>query len=204
MELSPDDPRVLNGYAWYLMDVEGRSEEAVGLSERYPVLAPFDLYIRAERARLIMFARRYESALEEFERLRAMDPDFRDRAVAESYMLLGRFEDAHRARIEFWEQCGSPCDWERQAAERGWSEGGWEGSLRTWLEAATGKEVSPWRIAVNYARIGERDEAFSWLERGYRERDPRMTDLRSFPEVDPLRSDPRFQDLLRRIGVPET
>ena len=118
-------------------------------------------------------------------------------------MLLGRFEEAQRAYIEFWEQCGTRCDWERQAAEHGSIEGGWEGSVRAWLEAATERDVSPWRIAVNYSRIGAADEAFAWLERGYRERDPRMTDLRSRPDLDPLRSDPRYDDLLRRMNFPE-
>jgi hypothetical protein len=47
------------------------------------------------------------------------------------------------------------------------------------------------------------NEAFAWLERGYRERDPQMIALKAFPPFDPLRSDPRFDDLLRRIGFPE-
>ncbi len=50
----------------------------------------------------------------------------------------------------------------------------------------------------------DQHEAFAWLERGYRERDPLMTVLDLHPFFDPLRSDPRFQDLLRRIGFPES
>ncbi len=58
-------------------------------------------------------------------------------------------------------------------------------------------------IAYTYAQIGETDEAFTWLERGYRERDPLMPVLETYPALDPLRSDPRYHDLLRRIGFPE-
>ncbi len=58
-------------------------------------------------------------------------------------------------------------------------------------------------IASLSATIGETDEAFDWLERGYREHDPLMV-LLKLPVFDPLRSDPRFQDLLRRIGFPES
>ena len=47
------------------------------------------------------------------------------------------------------------------------------------------------------------EEVFDWLERGYRERDPWMILLKVSPASDPLRSDPRFDDLLRRIGFPE-
>jgi len=50
---------------------------------------------------------------------------------------------------------------------------------------------------------GETDEAFRWLERGYRERDRLMITTKTDPVFDPLRSDPRFQDLLRRIGFPK-
>jgi hypothetical protein len=72
---------------------------------------------------------------------------------------------------------------------------------------ATKREWSiPWRtwnIAYVYASIDETDKAFTWLERGYRNRDPLMIRLKADPNFDPLRSDPRFDDLLRRIGFPE-
>ena len=119
--------------------------------------------------------------------------------------MLGRFEEAHRAFRAFYEQCGEPCDWQREADERGWAEGGWEGSRHAWLDAATKREaVSPVIVAFQYIFLGETDEAFAWLERAYRERDPRMLLLDSYPVFDPLRSDPRFDDLLSRIGFPES
>ncbi len=89
--------------------------------------------------------------------------------------------------------------------QRGWAEAGWEGSLRAWLDLATGTDgYSPNTIAIFYIFLGETDEAFAWLERGYREREPLMTNLVVHPAFDPVRSDPRFQDLLRRIGFPES
>ena len=51
-----------------------------------------------------------------------------------------------------------------------------------------------------YNGLGEREEALAWLERGYREREPRMVFLKVEPKWDNLRDDPRFQDLLRRVG----
>ena len=57
---------------------------------------------------------------------------------------------------------------------------------------------------VRREKLPESDEAFAWLERGYRERDPLMTALEHHPIFDRLRSDPRFQDLLHRIGFPES
>ncbi len=52
--------------------------------------------------------------------------------------------------------------------------------------------------------IGETEEAMAWLERAYEERDPQLLAVKTDPGMDPLRSDPRFQDLLRRIGFPES
>jgi hypothetical protein len=64
-------------------------------------------------------------------------------------------------------------------------------------------EYSPWMIARLLTQIGATDEAFAWLERGYREHDPLMIDLKVSRALDPLRSDPRYHDLVRRIGFPE-
>ncbi len=52
--------------------------------------------------------------------------------------------------------------------------------------------------------IGETEEAFAWRERAYEEREPMLVFAKVSPSLDPLRSDPRFQDLLRRIGFPES
>jgi hypothetical protein len=122
-----------------------------------------------------------------------------------SYFHLGRLEDAQRAHVALYERCGRPCDWMREAIERGWNEGGWNASLRALAEAAAERQgYSPFMVAIWYSWIGETNEAFGWLERSCRERDPLMVLVKCLPHFDPLRSDPRFQDLVRRIGFPET
>ena len=74
-----------------------------------------------------------------------------------------------------------------------------------WIEQATrGAFGLGYAIAVRSAVIGETEEAFAWLERAYEEREPLLLLARTDPRLDPLRSDPRFQDLLRRIGFPES
>ncbi len=59
-------------------------------------------------------------------------------------------------------------------------------------------------IAYFSVLIGETEEAMTWLERAYEERDPLLLNAKTDPNLDPLRSDPRFDDLLRRIGFPES
>ncbi len=58
-------------------------------------------------------------------------------------------------------------------------------------------------LARVYAALGDADAAFEWLEKAYERRSMNLTLIRVNPLLDPLRSDPRFQDLLRRIGFPE-
>jgi TolB-like protein/class 3 adenylate cyclase len=203
VQLSPSSPIVLDGYRTYLAYV-GRIEEARDFSERLVRVAPLDPYYLGHRFSELFYARQYESALEEANRVRTRHPDFVHFDIPWIYVGLGRFEEAHRALIALEEQCGALCDAVREARERGWVQDGWEGSLRAVLEVVIEIDgFPPFAIALNFAAIGELDEAIDWLERGYRERDPLMTVVKAWPTFDPLRSDPRFDDLLRRIGFPE-
>jgi tetratricopeptide (TPR) repeat protein len=60
----------------------------------------------------------------------------------------------------------------------------------------------PFQVALVYARLGEKDQAFKLLEQAYEERFPWLIHLKVDSRLDPLRSDPRFQGLLRRMGLP--
>ena len=63
--------------------------------------------------------------------------------------------------------------------------------------------VAPWKVAGWFALAGESDRAFQWLERAYDMRDPNMPHLAVVPHFDSLHDDPRFQDLLRRMNLPQ-
>ncbi len=70
------------------------------------------------------------------------------------------------------------------------------------MDRAKREYVTPSRVARIYARLGVETQALEWLEKAYQERDLFLGDLKVNPDYDSLRSDPRFQDLLRRIGLP--
>jgi hypothetical protein len=78
-----------------------------------------------------------------------------------------------------------------------------EDALRI-LEEVRGAAINPLSVAYVYAALGEADAAFEWLEKGYERRQLTVPWIRLVPSLDPLRSDPRFQDLLQRIGFPES
>jgi hypothetical protein len=70
------------------------------------------------------------------------------------------------------------------------------------LKDSTSVYVSPFLFALSYITLGDHDQAFASLERAYRERDVWMTWIKVDFHMDPLRSDPRFQDLVRRMNFP--
>ena len=63
--------------------------------------------------------------------------------------------------------------------------------------------VTPAALACGYIGLGDKDQAFAWIEKAYRERSNFVTYLKVVPIVDSLRSDPRFSDLIRRVGLPQ-
>ena len=80
---------------------------------------------------------------------------------------------------------------------------GWKGYLREVLEQRTGNQgyVEPYVFAVIYARLGEKGLALAWLEKSARDRSLFMTRVSTDPTFDSLHNEPRFQELLRRVGL---
>ena len=89
-----------------------------------------------------------------------------------------------------------------RAVERGFADGGAEGADRAAGDyLASQPSPSALRVARAYSGAGEVDLAFQWLERAYEERRPQILHVVAYPEFEAIRSDPRYEDLLRRIGI---
>ena len=88
-----------------------------------------------------------------------------------------------------------------------YAKSGWKAYLQTSVDMimrdSQRTQLPPYVIATFYARLGNVDETMKWLEKGYEERDFRMTLISVSQEFDGLRSDPRFRELVRRMGLPE-
>ena len=78
-----------------------------------------------------------------------------------------------------------------------------EGALAKSLHLSRGKQVSSGAVALVYAMLGKKDSSFLWLQNAYTEKSSFMMTLKLWPAFDPMRSDPRFGDLLRKVGLPE-
>ena len=76
--------------------------------------------------------------------------------------------------------------------------------ILNYLKARSKREfVSPDVLAQIYTGLGDKDHAIAWLEKGYEQRSDFTSLLKVLPELDPLRSDPRFEALVRRVGLPQ-
>ncbi len=94
------------------------------------------------------------------------------------------------------------------ASETGFRAGGWPGALRKNIEVSLAQRkaktgyVSPYAIAQLYADLGDKDHAFEWLNTAFQEHDISIISLRTDFLMDPLRSDPRYVELVRKVGLP--
>jgi hypothetical protein len=78
----------------------------------------------------------------------------------------------------------------------------WRTQLEDLQDEAKRKEVAPIRLATLYALLDQKDQAFKYLEAAFQERSTKLLDLQLEPDFDNLHSDPRFNQLVRRIGLP--
>ncbi len=93
------------------------------------------------------------------------------------------------------------------ALEQGFRSAGWKGALTKGVELRRAQRKtgysSAYNIALLYADLGDKDQAFRWLNTAYQERDLNLVGLKIDFQLDPLRSDPRFAELVRKVGLPQ-
>jgi TolB-like protein/DNA-binding winged helix-turn-helix (wHTH) protein len=126
--------------------------------------------------------------------------------LAQNYEAKGM----HNEAVKEWEIATRMLGYEHMAdaMHRGLEAQGYKGAFEAWargleLARAKGSNIPSFVLANAYTCLGDRDHAFAWLEIAYKERDPALQGLKVDPNWDNLRSDSRFQDLLRRMNFPE-
>lgn len=189
----------------FLLSYQGRTEDAVEEAERARDLDPLAPRTRANVGFQLYLAGKYREALDALNDVLAFDPTH----CAVRYYLsvvhleLGEFQKA-LAAIRTYQQCqGSPTSLAFLALiqARGGDEEGAREVLRELTERPGAGYLSPARLAAVYGALGESDAAFDLLEKAYAERDNKLVQLKVNPIYAPLRSDPRFEGLLRKIGL---
>ena len=209
------NPSYANGHFFYsnsYLSPMGRHDQAIAEMEKAIELDPLSVPIRSFSGRTYIWARRYEEAFGQFQKANQMDPNFaiNHERLAHFYTYLQRYPEAideeTKARMLAGEDpklaLRKQDELKAAFAARG-PRGYWE----TLLDFSKDKENPPesytnnYGIALLYARLGDADKAFASLERAYSERELALTEVGVEPAFDSLRSDPRFQHHLRRVGL---
>jgi eukaryotic-like serine/threonine-protein kinase len=206
LELDPGSALAHNGYGGYLI-VVGREEEALAEEKRAVQLDPLSSFLNGQWAIVLLQAQRYEEMAEQCRKTLELDPSNSRAyfALGLGHAQQGRYDQAVAGLRKSAELSGGRPD---VLAELGYVYGlaGKKAEARKILDEfkqqAKQKNISPLNFAILYAGLGDKDHAFAWLERAYQERSPFLLDIKTLLGGDPLRSDPRFTDLLRRVGLP--
>ena len=201
------NPNYATAHQWRaeFLSAQGRHEEAIAEAKRALELDPLSSIINRILGDAYLQARRYDEAITQSRKAIEIEPNFPSAhlVLGRSYRAKGQYSEAVAEFIKLAELVG------RGEASRemhdAYANGGWNGYLRYVAENGTTKTTAGYRqaygVAASLAGLGEKDEAFAWLEKAYQQREYELTLLRVSPEMDNLRSDPRFTDLLRRVGL---
>src|SRR5262249_28742330 len=195
------NPNYVTAHYWYsdYLTAAGRLDEAIQQAQRGQELDPLSLIANAYLGSRYYYARQYERALEQLGKTLDMGEKFRTALywMGQVYLQLRRYDEALTAL----EQSGIGKGIGLTYALMGRPEKAHELARELEQQSLT-RYVAPLDIAKTYMGLGDTEKAFAWLEKACHERDVWVYFLRVDPELDPLRTDARFDHLLRRIGLP--
>jgi TolB-like protein/DNA-binding winged helix-turn-helix (wHTH) protein/Tfp pilus assembly protein PilF len=201
------DPKDVNTHQWHAVSLAkiGRFKEATAEIAIAKELDPLSLPVATSEGEILRYARQYDDAIEELRRAIDLEPSFKftHAELARIYELRGMFREAASewSRVQ---ALGGSTEVGPYAAVR--DAAGYKHAVQVWLERLQEESkreyVSPMTLVAAYARLGNTEQTLGWLEEAYRERAPGLSSLKVDPFFDFLRSNPRFQDLLRRMNFP--
>ena len=208
LELSPNYAEAHHWSAIYFANV-GRHDEAAAEAKRAVELDPLSLLMNMTPALTSYLARDYDSAVGELRKIVDMDPNF---VVAHSvlgnvYVQQGLFEQAMAEYQKVLELSNGLAVVEaamKAIIGHAYARWGKRSRALKMLDEMEGSScTSPHSIAEVHAALGQRDQAFEWLNKAFDLHDMQLVSMTTNPTLDGLRSDPRFAKLVRRVGLPE-
>lgn len=199
--MSPNSTSAHWSYAQYLIRI-GRAEDAIAQADIALRLDPVSSRAYMNRAYIKYFARQYDAALDDLQLAANLPhtPKEFHFALGDIYVEKGLYREA----AQKFQELGGPHStghlgniYARQGRVRDA-----EAMVDQLKQEVQKSGIGRYEIALIYAGIGDKNNAFEWLERSFENRDKGITYLRIDPCLDPLRADPRFQELIKRVGFP--
>jgi len=207
IELNRNYDNAHHWYSHYLMAM-GRIEESLAESKRALDLDPLGLILNVHLGWHYLYAHQYDSAIEQFQKTLEMDPNYglTHWYLGLTYEQKARYADGlaefRRARELLRDNVTIEADMGHLYAVSGKKAEALK-VIDDLKELSRRRFISSYHIGLIYAGLGAKDLAFQWLDNAYKERSDLLVYLNRDPRLDSLRSDPRFADLLRRVGLPE-
>jgi TolB-like protein/Tfp pilus assembly protein PilF len=206
LELNPNYADAHHFYSRFLASL-GRLAEAQAELKRSQDLDPLSLEVKANAGVILYFGRRYDEAIQELRTISELDPKFFVPywGLGLCYEQKGMYKEAIAQFQKVFVVAGKG---QNGLASVGHAYGlaGQRGEARKILVELEGRSkktyVSSYQLALVYLGLQEKDQSMKQLENAYQEHSTLLVYLKMDPRFDPLRSDPRFQNLLRRIGLP--
>jgi len=205
------NPNYATAHQWLAehLSAMNRIDEALIEIRKALDLDPMSVMMNRIHADILMDGRRFDEAIQQYHKTIELDPNISiaHYFLARAYEGKGMYDQAFAEYSKTAELNRQPPEMIKELQET-YAKSGWkayvEANLQQLVLSPRGTQLPPFVVATFYARLDRRDEAMRWLEKGYEERDFRMTLLAVTWEFDKLRSDPRFKDLLRRMRLPDS
>lgn len=201
------NPNYATGHHWYAecLALQGRFNEAFPEIESARQLDPLSLIIATDYGAILYFSRQYDRAVEQFRSVLDMEPNFpRAHMLVWAYAQKASFADA-LADAEAWRQADNSPLWSWVMIAYVSGRSGDQAQAKLALEhlesLGTHGTADPLCFAIAYIGTGDNNQALGWLEKAYVGRSSSLTALKVDPIYDPLRGEPRFQELVRRVGL---
>jgi len=204
IDLNPGYATAHHWYAWHL-SVLGRNDEAIAEMRKAENLDPLSLIINADLAELLAIAHSYDESMRQSRKTIEMDPNFAlaHNQLAQAYLAKHMNEEAV-AELQKAVRLSGGSPTCIASLARAYAASGKRSEAVKLLSELKKRSIPSYsdasEISVIYAALGDKDQAMNWLEKAFEEHFNPSVLLR--PGFDPLRSDPRFEDLVRRIGLP--
>jgi tetratricopeptide (TPR) repeat protein len=180
-------------------------DEALAKSERSVELDPYNVRTQSFRAQGLLGARRYDETIAVARQALKAEPN---NLVAQTALLGALFMKGRFSELMDLERARWAGDRELlEALEKGHLEAGYPGAVKRLADVLAARHGKPGGrraiiVANSYARAGDIERVIEWLEKAYEEHDNNMPYIGGNPHFDLVHSDPRFQDLVRRMKLP--
>jgi TolB-like protein/Tfp pilus assembly protein PilF len=201
------NPNYATAHQWYgeMLTNAGRFNEAAVEFRRALELEPLSLPFNWDYSRFFYYSRQYDQSLVQHRKTIELDPSFAraHRTLAEVYRVKGDYANALEERAKFFDLIGQS---QNAALIRAtFAKEGWTGFVRLAIASDSPLKESnnSWALAKAYLDIGDKEKALAELSKAYQVRLSSLLWLKVEPQMDPLRSDARYQELLRKIKFPQ-